>query len=155
MGTATRYSPKRHGTSALVEQQGSHVPADADLVVGKSGDPGPLACVVLWAIMVLVLHLRWWGVPRTVGPRRSVSGAARDPAQTLGGHAAFRAPCAPTRRLRRLMCPRWPEGATRSPDAGNAPGGGEMTSRRIRRIAGWMLAPLLVAGAVAAQTGAA
>jgi len=31
MGTATRYSPKRHGTSALVEQQGSHVPADADL----------------------------------------------------------------------------------------------------------------------------
>ena len=30
-----------------------------------------------------------------------------------------------------------------------------MTSRRIRRIAGWMLAPLLVAGAVAAQSGAA
>ncbi len=30
-----------------------------------------------------------------------------------------------------------------------------MTSRRIRRIAGWMLAPLLVAGVVAAQTGAA
>ena len=30
-----------------------------------------------------------------------------------------------------------------------------MTSRRIRRIAGWMLAPLLVAGAVAAQAGAA
>ena len=30
-----------------------------------------------------------------------------------------------------------------------------MTSRRIRRIAGWMLTPLLVAGGVAAQTGAA
>ena len=30
-----------------------------------------------------------------------------------------------------------------------------MTSRRIRAIAGWMLAPLLVAGAVAAQAGAA
>ena len=30
-----------------------------------------------------------------------------------------------------------------------------MTSRRIRRIAGWMLAPLLAAGAVAGQTGAA
>ena len=30
-----------------------------------------------------------------------------------------------------------------------------MTSRRIRRIVGWMLTPLLVAGAVAAQTGAA
>jgi hypothetical protein len=30
-----------------------------------------------------------------------------------------------------------------------------MTSRRIRRIAGWMLAPLLVAGAVAARSGAA
>ncbi len=30
-----------------------------------------------------------------------------------------------------------------------------MTSRRFRRIAGWMLAPLLVAGTVAAQTGAA
>ena len=30
-----------------------------------------------------------------------------------------------------------------------------MTSRRIWRIASWLLAPLLVAGAVAAQAGAA
>jgi len=30
-----------------------------------------------------------------------------------------------------------------------------MTSKRIRRIAGWMLAPLLVAGTVAAQAGTA
>jgi hypothetical protein len=41
MGTATRYSPKRHGTSALVEQQGSHVPADAEAAQGAPhGDAG-------------------------------------------------------------------------------------------------------------------
>ena len=38
---------------------------------------------------------------------------------------------------------------------GHGSEGGDMTSKRIRTIASWMLAPLLVAGAVTAQAGAA
>src|ERR1700745_4316282 len=37
---------------------------------------------------------------------------------------------------------------------GHGSEGGDMTSKRIRTIAGWMLAPLLVAGAVTAAEGA-
>ena len=40
MGTATGYTAKRHGTSALVERQGSHVPADTEAAqVGSTATP--------------------------------------------------------------------------------------------------------------------
>jgi hypothetical protein len=43
MGTATGYSPKRHGTSALAGQQGSHVPADTEAAQdAPHGDRQPL-----------------------------------------------------------------------------------------------------------------
>ena len=39
MGTATGYPAKRHGTSALVERQGSQVPADTGATQdGQHGD---------------------------------------------------------------------------------------------------------------------
>lgn len=46
-------------------------------------------------------------------------------------------------------------GSNPFPGRGHGSKGGDMTAKRIRTIAGWMLAPLLVAGVVTAQPGAA
>jgi hypothetical protein len=47
------------------------------------------------------------------------------------------------------------DGSNRSSGADQGSRGGDVTAKRMGRIAGWMLAPLLVAGVVTAQAGAA
>src|ERR1700750_2220807 len=104
--------------------------------------------------MCLVSHSQAVGVRSTTGPHETNVGPACDPAQPWAG----------TQRSRTVRADSAAEAsyvlavACRSnpfPGRGHGSEGGDMTSKRIRTIAGWMLAPLLVAGAVTAQAGAA
>ena len=103
--------------------------------------------------MRIVPHFQAVGVRRTTGPNRQTSTGLRSCADP-GGHATFRAVSADS-AAEASDVPAAVGGSNRPHRRGQDSKGGEMTSKRIRRITGWVLAPLLVAGAVAAQAGAA